>query len=153
MRSPDLLGDERAGEDAPGILHEDLEQRILTAREVDGLAVDLDPATQSSSGVSSSAALELAFGVTWNFLARLALDNRELAKLGQIRKADRGYALSEDRPLAARHFKAPALTRRMTAGEAFPRGMPTTQAFAAGRNRVALAVVVVLGVLRDGMPC
>ena len=35
------------------------------------------------SGVSSSAALELAFGVVWNHLAELALTNTELAKLGQ----------------------------------------------------------------------
>jgi galactokinase len=35
------------------------------------------------SGVSSSAALELAFGVVWNHLAGLALTNVELAKLGQ----------------------------------------------------------------------
>jgi galactokinase len=35
------------------------------------------------SGVSSSAALELAFGVVWNHLAGLALTNPELAKLGQ----------------------------------------------------------------------
>ena len=46
MRSPDLLGDERAGEDTPGILHEDLEERVFSAREVNGLAVDLDRMTE-----------------------------------------------------------------------------------------------------------
>lgn len=35
------------------------------------------------SGVSSSAALELAFGVLYNELASLGIDNRELAVLGQ----------------------------------------------------------------------
>jgi galactokinase len=35
------------------------------------------------SGVSSSAALEMAFGVVWNHIAELALASTELAKLGQ----------------------------------------------------------------------
>lgn len=36
-----------------------------------------------ASGVSSSAAIELAFGVVWNHLAQLGLDNKQLAVLGQ----------------------------------------------------------------------
>jgi galactokinase len=36
------------------------------------------------SGISSSAAIELAFGVAWNDLAGLGLDNEELAKIGQV---------------------------------------------------------------------
>lgn len=35
------------------------------------------------SGISSSAALELAFGVAWNEIGQLALSNQELAKIGQ----------------------------------------------------------------------
>jgi len=36
------------------------------------------------SGVSSSAAMEMAFGVVWNSFASLGLPNQEIAKLGQI---------------------------------------------------------------------
>lgn len=36
------------------------------------------------SGVSSSAAIEMAFGVIWNRFANLGLENKELAKLGQV---------------------------------------------------------------------
>jgi galactokinase len=36
------------------------------------------------SGVSSSAAIELAFGVAWNQFSGLGLSNKELAKYGQI---------------------------------------------------------------------
>ncbi|HVL38757.1 MAG TPA: galactokinase [Fimbriimonadaceae bacterium] len=43
----------------------------------------LDSDIPIGSGVSSSAALELAFAVLWNEIARLALDSRELAKIGQ----------------------------------------------------------------------
>lgn len=41
------------------------------------------------AGVSSSAAIELAFGVAWNALARLDLENKELALIGQ--KAENQY--------------------------------------------------------------
>src|SRR5439155_7733874 len=43
---PDLLRDERAGENASRVLHEYLEQRVFTAREVDGVAVDLNRVAQ-----------------------------------------------------------------------------------------------------------
>src|SRR5437588_13058260 len=46
VRGPDLLGDQRAGEDASGVLHEDLEQRKLAPREIDRLAVDMRGVTQ-----------------------------------------------------------------------------------------------------------
>jgi galactokinase len=36
------------------------------------------------SGVSSSAAIEMAFGVVWNAIANLTLANAELARLGQV---------------------------------------------------------------------
>ena len=42
-----------------------------------------------ASGVSSSAALEVAFGWVWNVLARFELDKVELAQLAQ--KAENGY--------------------------------------------------------------
>jgi galactokinase len=42
-----------------------------------------------SGGVSSSAALEMAFGVVWNGLAKLGLTNPELAILGQ--KCENGF--------------------------------------------------------------
>lgn len=41
------------------------------------------------SGVSSSAAIELAFGVAWNTLENLGLPNKELALLGQ--KCENGF--------------------------------------------------------------
>jgi len=55
-----------------------------TDQRLPNLAAIVDSNIPIGSGVSSSAALELAFGVSWNHLAKLALDNRELAKLGQI---------------------------------------------------------------------
>jgi len=39
--------------------------------------------------------------------------------LSVVTKADRGFALAHDGALGARHFQAPRLTARMTAGEAF----------------------------------
>jgi galactokinase len=45
-------------------------------------AVDSD--IPIGSGVSSSAAIEMAFGVAWNHLAGLGIVNEELAKLGQV---------------------------------------------------------------------
>ena len=51
---------------------------------IPNLRAAVDSTIPIGSGVSSSAALELAFGVVWNYLARLALDNRELARLGQV---------------------------------------------------------------------
>lgn len=44
----------------------------------------VDSTIPMGSGVSSSAAIELAFGVVWNRLAELGLDNPTLAKLGQV---------------------------------------------------------------------
>lgn len=46
-----------------------------------------------ASGVSSSAALEVAFGWIWNTLAKLELDKLELAQLAQ--KAENGFVLVE----------------------------------------------------------
>lgn len=48
------------------------------------LKAAVDSTIPIGGGVSSSAALEMAFGVVWNYLGKLALDNRELASLGQI---------------------------------------------------------------------
>lgn len=48
------------------------------------LKVALDSTIPISGGVSSSAALEMAIGVAWNYLGKFALDNRELARLGQV---------------------------------------------------------------------
>ena len=45
--------------------------------------VALTSTVPRSGGVSSSAALEMAFGVIWNRLAKLGLTNVQLAKLGQ----------------------------------------------------------------------
>jgi len=55
-----------------------------TEQQLPNLNAYVDSFIPIGSGVSSSAAIELAFGVVWSFLAKLALDNRELAKLGQI---------------------------------------------------------------------
>jgi len=52
--------------------------------ELPNLKVVIDSNIPIGSGVSSSAALEMAFGVVWNYLGKLALDNRELARLGQV---------------------------------------------------------------------
>jgi len=48
------------------------------------LKIAIDSTIPISGGVSSSAALELAVGVVWNYLGKFALDNRELARLGQV---------------------------------------------------------------------
>jgi triphosphatase len=54
-------------------------------------------------------------------LFSLASRLRETFSLGLsvVTKADRGFALMEGRSLAPRHFQAPTVTSRMTAGEAF----------------------------------
>lgn len=44
----------------------------------------VDSNVPRSGGVSSSAALEMAFGVVWNRLANVGLSNPELAKLGKV---------------------------------------------------------------------
>ncbi|MDR3687935.1 MAG: galactokinase [Fimbriimonas sp.] len=51
--------------------------------QLPNLEAVVDSTIPIGSGVSSSAAIELAFGVTWSHLAKLALGNRELAILGQ----------------------------------------------------------------------
>jgi galactokinase len=48
------------------------------------LKIAINSTIPISGGVSSSAALEMALGVVWNYLGKLALDNRELARLGQF---------------------------------------------------------------------
>ncbi len=53
-------------------------------QELPNLKVAIDSTIPIGSGVSSSAALEMAFGVVWSHAGRLALDNRELARLGQV---------------------------------------------------------------------
>ena len=55
-----------------------------TEQQLPNLAAVVDSNIPIGSGVSSSAALELAFGVIWSHLAKMALQNRELAKLGQV---------------------------------------------------------------------
>lgn len=44
----------------------------------------VDSTIPIGSGVSSSAAIELAFGVVWNHIAGLGIENKELARIGQI---------------------------------------------------------------------
>jgi galactokinase len=44
----------------------------------------VDSTVPIGSGVSSSAAIEMAFGVVWNELANLGIDNQTFAKLGQV---------------------------------------------------------------------
>src|SRR5258708_35553735 len=39
--SPDLVGDQRAGKDAPVVLHENLEQGVLAPRQLNPLALHL----------------------------------------------------------------------------------------------------------------
>ncbi len=56
----------------------------LIESKLPNLNVVVDSEIPIGSGVSSSAALELAFGVVWNYVEKLTLDNRELARLGQI---------------------------------------------------------------------
>ena len=58
--------------------------RQRSESDLPNLKVVVDSNIPIGSGVSSSAALELAFGVVWDFIAKLALDNLELARLGQI---------------------------------------------------------------------
>ncbi len=55
-----------------------------TSKPLPNLIAVVDSNIPIGSGVSSSAALELAFGVVWNELADLGLTNQELAKLGQV---------------------------------------------------------------------
>lgn len=56
----------------------------LAEYKLPNLKIAIDSSIPIGSGVSSSAALEMACGVVWNYLAKLALDNRELARLGQV---------------------------------------------------------------------
>ena len=53
-------------------------------QQLPNLKAAVDSNIPIGSGVSSSAALEMAFGVVWNFVGKLACDNRELARLGQV---------------------------------------------------------------------
>jgi galactokinase len=50
---------------------------------VSNVEVTLQSDVPIGSGISSSAALELAFGVIWNKLAKLGLSNQDLAKIAQ----------------------------------------------------------------------
>ncbi|AIE87778.1 galactokinase [Fimbriimonas ginsengisoli] len=52
--------------------------------ELPNIEAYIDSDIPIGSGVSSSAAIEMAFGVVWNMFAGLGLTNRELAKLGQV---------------------------------------------------------------------
>lgn len=52
--------------------------------EVGNLMAFVDSDIPVGSGVSSSAAIEMAFGVTWNEYRNLGISNPELAKLGQL---------------------------------------------------------------------
>ena len=51
--------------------------------QVPNIEAYVDSEIPMGSGVSSSAAIELAFGVVWNTLAQLGLSREELAKVGQ----------------------------------------------------------------------
>lgn len=54
------------------------------AGSLPNLQAVVDSTIPIGSGVSSSAAIEMAFGVVWNSLAGLGIDNQTLAKIGQI---------------------------------------------------------------------
>ncbi len=57
--------------------------------ELPNIVAVVDGEVPIGSGVSSSAAIELVFGVAWNALAGLGLSNVELAKVGQ--RAENGF--------------------------------------------------------------
>ncbi|MEZ0325331.1 MAG: galactokinase [Fimbriimonas sp.] len=52
--------------------------------KVPNLLAVVDSDIPIGSGVSSSAAMEMAFGVVWNHLANLNIDPKPMAKLGQV---------------------------------------------------------------------
>ncbi|CAN5578551.1 galactokinase [soil metagenome] len=52
--------------------------------DLPNLKAVVDSSIPIGSGVSSSAAMEMAFGVVWNHLANLGISNQDLAKLGQV---------------------------------------------------------------------
>lgn len=53
-------------------------------KKVPNIQAVISSGVPSSGGVSSSAALEMAFGVAWNALGEFGFSNPEIAKLGQI---------------------------------------------------------------------
>lgn len=57
--------------------------REQTGQPIPNIQATIKSDVPIASGISSSAALELAFGVVWNRLAGLELQNKELAKIGQ----------------------------------------------------------------------
>jgi galactokinase len=54
------------------------------ASQLPNLEAVVDSTIPMGSGVSSSAAIEMAFGVVWNALANLGIDSPTLAKIGQV---------------------------------------------------------------------
>ncbi len=57
--------------------------REHTGRPMPNLEAVVSSTVPMGSGVSSSAAIEMAFGVTWNRAAKLGIDNKTMAKLAQ----------------------------------------------------------------------
>jgi galactokinase len=57
--------------------------REKTSRSLPNIQAVVHGEVPIGSGISSSAAIELAFAVVWNQLADLSLENKELAKVGQ----------------------------------------------------------------------
>lgn len=57
--------------------------REHTGTPMPNLQAVVNSTVPMGSGVSSSAAIEMAFGVTWNQVAQLGIDNKTMAKLAQ----------------------------------------------------------------------